>query len=165
MQPNVCVLLAVGTMPGPNSIYHLSKAFDIHSNVGGSCVEIVAPKGTYGQYHINPLVTAQDFECKMSDILDKPLESVFGHITVLPGAFNAYRHIALQNEQMGEGSFLIFRFIGSTTYMLVRLFAGERGLSRARIRYTIHGYLYEYAVLVNIVKLMCYCVFEEQKDI
>jgi len=35
-QPNVCVLLDVGTMPGPNSIYHLWKAFDIHSNVGGA---------------------------------------------------------------------------------------------------------------------------------
>ena len=30
-QPNVCVLLDVGTMPGPNSIYHLWKAFDINS--------------------------------------------------------------------------------------------------------------------------------------
>ncbi|KAJ7935200.1 glycosyltransferase family 2 protein [Mycena leptocephala] len=81
LQPNVCVLLDVGTQPGPTSIYHLWKAFDINSNVGGACGEIVALKGKYGSNLINPLVAAQNFEYKMSNILDKPLESVFGYIT------------------------------------------------------------------------------------
>ena len=57
LQPNVCVLLDVGTMPGPTSIYHLWKAFDINSNVGGACGEIVALKGKYGLNLINPLGT------------------------------------------------------------------------------------------------------------
>ena len=39
----------------------------------------------------------------MSNILDKPLESVFGYITVLPGAFSAYRWHALQNDSLGNG--------------------------------------------------------------
>jgi chitin synthase len=73
-------------MPGPTSVYHLWKAFDINSKIGG---EIVAMKGTYGPYLINALVAAQNFEYKMSNILDKPLKSMFAYITVLPGAFSA----------------------------------------------------------------------------
>ncbi|KAI0027761.1 glycosyltransferase family 2 protein [Vararia minispora EC-137] len=115
LQPNVCILLDVGTMPGPTSIYHLWKAFDINSNVGGACGEIVALKGKYGEKLINPLVAAQNFEYKMSNILDKPLESVFGYITVLPGAFSAYRYIALQNDAKGEGPLQKY-FLGETMH-------------------------------------------------
>ena len=64
-------------MPGPTSIYHLWKAFDIKSNVGGACGEIVALKGKYEQNLLNPLVAAQIFEYKMSNILDKPLCVLF----------------------------------------------------------------------------------------
>ncbi|KAA1099577.1 Chitin synthase, class 3 [Puccinia graminis f. sp. tritici] len=134
LQPNVFVLLDVGTKPGPRSLYHLWKCMDLNSNVGGACGGMCAMKSKGWLGLLNPLVAAQNFEYKMSNILDKPTESVFGYISVLPGAFSAYRYIALKNDEIGRGP-------------LASYFKGETLAGRDPDVFTSNMYLAEYRIL------------------
>ncbi len=133
LDPNICVLLDAGTKPGKDSIYHLWKAFDLEPMCAGACGEIKVMLSA-GRKLINPLVATQNFEYKMSNILDKPLESAFGFISVLPGAFSAYRYIALQNDKTGQGP-------------LEKYFAGEKMHGANAGIFTANMYLAEDRIL------------------
>ncbi|KAJ1535719.1 Chitin synthase, class 2, partial [Nowakowskiella sp. JEL0078] len=127
LRPNVCVLIDVGTKPSGTSLYHLWKAFDRSPSIGGACGEIYAETGAGCINMLNPLVAAQNFEYKISNILDKPLESVFGFISVLPGAFSAYRYAALQGHPLTQ------YFKGETMHGGSDIFSANMYLAEDRI--------------------------------
>ncbi|KAI8814166.1 chitin synthase-domain-containing protein [Cladochytrium replicatum] len=86
LNPNVCILIDVGTKPTYSSFHRLWRAFSMR---------LRSRRPICGFNLVNPLIAAQNFEYKMSNILDKP--------PILPGAFSAYRYRALQNGADGSG--------------------------------------------------------------
>ncbi|KAF3161482.1 Chitin synthase, class 2, variant 2 [Orbilia oligospora] len=136
LNPEVCVLLDAGTKPGPKSILYLWEAFYNDKNLGGACGEIHAMLGRGLKNLINPLVAAQNFEYKISNILDKPLESSFGYVSVLPGAFSAYRFRAILGrplEQYFHGDHTLSARLGSKGIEGMNIFKKNMFLAEDRI--------------------------------
>jgi chitin synthase len=105
-----------------------------------------------GKKLLNPLVAAQNFEYKMSNILgrrltiwstfylmfysDKPLESSFGYVSVLPGAFSAYRYRAILGrpiEQYFHGDHSLADRLGPKGIYGMNIFTKNMFLAEDRI--------------------------------
>ncbi|OMJ95080.1 hypothetical protein SteCoe_1619 [Stentor coeruleus] len=89
LNPEYCMLIDAGTVPEENSLFYLYKAMRNNPKVAGVCGEIIPKNDKDSIFDV--LCYAQKVEYKFSHILDKALESTFGFITVLPGAFSGYR--------------------------------------------------------------------------
>ncbi|KAJ5604343.1 hypothetical protein N7510_009497 [Penicillium lagena] len=136
LNPEVVVLIDAGTKPGKKSLLALWESFYNDKNLGGSCGEIHAMLGPGWKNVMNPLVAAQNFEYKISNILDKPLESAFGYVSVLPGAFSAYRYRAVMGqplEQYFHGDHTLSRQLGKKGIEGMNIFKKNMFLAEDRI--------------------------------
>ena len=136
LNPEVCILLDAGTKPGNKSLLALWEGFFNDKDLGGACGEIHAMLGKGGKNLLNPLVAAQNFEYKISNILDKPLESSFGYVSVLPGAFSAYRYRAIIGrplEQYFHGDHTLSAILGKKGIEGMNIFKKNMFLAEDRI--------------------------------
>ncbi|KDO33156.1 hypothetical protein SPRG_19383 [Saprolegnia parasitica CBS 223.65] len=126
VDPTYTVLLDVGTLPTKSALYKLVSAMEVNQQVGGVCGEIAVSQPLP---HLTSLIiSTQHYEYKISNVLDKATESCFGFISVLPGAFSAYRFKAIQ------GAPLDAYFKSLTTDMLaLGPFQGNMYLAEDRI--------------------------------
>ena len=136
LNPEVCILLDAGTKPSPRSLLALWEGFYNDKDLGGACGEIHAMLGNGGKKLLNPLVAIQNFEYKISNILDKPLESSFGYVSVLPGAFSAYRFRAIMGrplEQYFHGDHTLSKLLGKKGIDGMNIFKKNMFLAEDRI--------------------------------
>ncbi|KAF5855258.1 Chitin synthase 2 [Aspergillus alliaceus] len=136
LNPEVCILIDAGTKPGKKSLLALWESFYNDKNLGGSCGEIHAMLGKGWRKVLNPLVASQNFEYKISNILDKPLESAFGYVSVLPGAFSAYRYRAIMGrplEQYFHGDHTLSKRLGKKGIEGMNIFKKNMFLAEDRI--------------------------------
>ncbi|CAK4411240.1 unnamed protein product [Aphanomyces euteiches] len=128
LNPTYTVLVDVGTIPAESSVYRLIRSMERNYQIGGVAGEIAVDKPNF----FNPVIASQHFEYKISNIMDKSLESVFGFISVLPGAFSAYRYEAIRAVK-GVGPLPeYFKSLTSTTKELGP-FQGNMYLAEDRI--------------------------------
>mmetsp|Transcript_32575 Transcript_32575/g.56407 ORF Transcript_32575/g.56407 Transcript_32575/m.56407 type:complete len:921 (-) Transcript_32575:6301-9063(-) len=101
LQPKYCQLIDVGTRPKPDAIWRLYERLELDPKIAGCCGEIVPMNAKYWNF----IEAAQIVEYKYAHLFDKALESLVGYITVLPGAFSAYRWESLKGGPLWNDYF------------------------------------------------------------
>ena len=101
LNPKYAFLIDLGTESRPNSISKLYKYMEANPNCGGCCGEIEVDTAVDTPFSFElMMVLVQFVEYKISHFIDKAFESLFGFVSVLPGAFSMYRWEAIQDQPL-----------------------------------------------------------------
>jgi cellulose synthase/poly-beta-1,6-N-acetylglucosamine synthase-like glycosyltransferase len=108
MQPKYCQMIDVGSIPLWNSISYIIMHMEAIKQVGGACgeIEVLIPEKKEDGQPINfmesVMLRAQYVEYKLSHYLDKSIETLFGFVSVLPGAFSTFRWECIDGAPIDE---------------------------------------------------------------
>jgi cellulose synthase/poly-beta-1,6-N-acetylglucosamine synthase-like glycosyltransferase len=108
MNPKYAQILDWGSIPLWNSISHIIMHMETKPQVGGACgeIEVLMPEmkenGNEISFWEGVLLRAQYIEYKLSHYLDKSTETLFGFVSVLPGAFSTFRWDAIKGAPLKE---------------------------------------------------------------
>jgi len=108
MNPRYCQIIDCGSIPLWNSISYIIMHMEAIPNVGGACGEIecmLPEKSEDGQsitFMESVLIRSQYVEYKLSHYLDKSTETLFGFVSVLPGAFSTFRWECINGSPLDE---------------------------------------------------------------
>mmetsp|Transcript_25089 Transcript_25089/g.28853 ORF Transcript_25089/g.28853 Transcript_25089/m.28853 type:complete len:236 (+) Transcript_25089:576-1283(+) len=108
MQPEFVQIIDCGSIPLWNSISHIVMHMERFTDVGGACGEIECillekkDDGAEVNFTESVLMRAQYVEYKLSHYMDKAVESLFGFISVLPGAFSTFRWECINGDPLNE---------------------------------------------------------------
>jgi cellulose synthase/poly-beta-1,6-N-acetylglucosamine synthase-like glycosyltransferase len=108
IKPEFWFIIDAGTIALWNSISMLIFHMETFKNVGGAWgeIEVMLPekdeKGQSLSFYESVILRSQYVEYKISHYLDKAAESLFGFVSVLPGAFSAFRWKAIKGEPLRQ---------------------------------------------------------------
>ncbi|KAF2639665.1 hypothetical protein P280DRAFT_428938 [Massarina eburnea CBS 473.64] len=110
--PEVVVHLDTGTKIEPPAVLRIWEQFYNDKDLGGVCGELRPSLGSSWWNLLNPLVAAQVFEFKIGFQLDRAFEASTGYLSLLPGAFSAWRFRGqmgnpLKDTLLGDPTFTI----------------------------------------------------------
>ncbi|CAI2366285.1 unnamed protein product [Moneuplotes crassus] len=108
VQPTLATIIDAGTIPLWNSLSRMSIFMELNYNTGACCGEIEVmlnekhDDGREVTFFESILLRSQYVEYKLSHYLDKSAESLFGYISVLPGAYSMFRWQCIEGVPLNE---------------------------------------------------------------